>query len=55
MRYLPTAIALPFVLTATAHAQWTQIWAEEFNQTSLDAANWEMQIGTGTAYGLPAG
>lgn len=55
MRYLPAATVLPFVLAATAHAQWTQIWAEEFNQAALDAANWEMQIGTGTAYGLPAG
>jgi beta-glucanase (GH16 family) len=42
-------------LAAPAHAQWTLIFADEFNATSLDTSVWEPMIGTGTAYGTPAG
>lgn len=31
------------------------VWSDEFDGTELDPASWEMQIGTGTAYGLPVG
>ena len=42
--------------TAGANAQWTLVWSDEFNGTSLDTANnWEIQLGNGTAYNLPAG
>jgi beta-glucanase (GH16 family) len=31
------------------------VWADEFDGTTLNPANWEPMIGTGTSYGLPAG
>ncbi len=33
----------------------TLVWQDEFDGTALDPAKWEYMIGTGTAYGLPAG
>lgn len=33
----------------------TLVWSDEFNGTSLNPTNWEALVGTGTAYGLPAG
>jgi beta-glucanase (GH16 family) len=53
-RRLASLIAA-LALTPAAGAQWTLVWSDEFNGTSIDPANWEHQIGTGTAYGLPAG
>ncbi|MBN1511896.1 MAG: family 16 glycosylhydrolase [Phycisphaerae bacterium] len=44
-----------FVISACAQAQPTLIWSDEFDGTSLNTANWEYMIGTGTDYGLPAG
>lgn len=39
-----------------ASAQYTDlVWADEFDGTTVNAANWEFQIGTGTLYGLPSG
>ena len=40
---------------AVASAQWTLVWSDEFNGSIIDPANWERQVGNGTAYGLPAG
>ena len=33
--------------------EWTLVWADEFNGSSVDAANWTFQTGDGTDYGLP--
>jgi len=38
-----------------AQAQLELVWADEFNGTTLNPDNWEILIGTGVAYGLPAG
>ncbi|MFI4898774.1 MAG: family 16 glycosylhydrolase [Phycisphaerales bacterium JB059] len=40
--------------TMPALAQYELVWADEFDGTTI-ADHWEHQIGTGTAYGLPAG
>ena len=53
------AIAVVFCTTmlssaVPARAQ-TPIWADEFEGTTLNPANWEVMLGTGTTYGLPAG
>ena len=53
-RKLYTAAAA-LSLAAGASAQLTLTWADEFNGTELDLSTWDRQIGTGTAYGLPAG
>ena len=55
MRSLHLIAVLPLVVGSLAHAQWTQIWADEFDQGSLNMDNWEFMIGSGTAYGLPVG
>lgn len=55
MTKLLRLFVLPAVFTTCASAQWTQIWADEFDQPALDTATWETMIGTGTAYGVPAG
>lgn len=41
------AAAASLVLATAARATWSLIWADEFNGTSLDAANWSPDIGTG--------
>lgn len=50
---------LAFVLAAgsqLAHGQvYELVWSDEFNGTELSEESWEYQIGSGTAYGLPAG
>jgi len=40
---------------AAALAQGGPVWSDEFDGATLNAANWEIMIGTGTSYGLPAG
>ncbi len=42
-------------LTAPAGAEYTLVWSDEFDGTSVDPDNWEFQIGDGSAYGLPPG
>ena len=42
-------------LAAPASAQWTLAWSDEFDGPSLDTGVWEHMLGSGTAYGLPAG
>lgn len=56
-RQLPATAALALLANAgSAMAQaWVPTWADEFEGTSLNSANWAYQIGTGTIYGLPAG
>lgn len=51
------AAALLCAQCGSAEAQngWELIWSDEFNGTTLNAANWSAQTGTGTLYGLPAG
>lgn len=49
------SVGLVMLCGSAASAQWVPMWADEFDGTQLSAANWEMLIGTGTAYGLPAG
>lgn len=34
---------------------YTLIWADEFDGSTIDMANWNFQTGDGTAYGLPPG
>ncbi len=43
------------LLAPASHAQLTLVWSDEFDGTSINPANWEHQLGTGTLYGLPAG
>lgn len=50
-----TALAVATACGGVAQAQWSLYWADEFDGTSLDTSVWEYQIGTGTAYNLPAG
>lgn len=38
-----------------ASAQLELVWEDEFNGSALNSNDWETLIGTGTAYGLPAG
>lgn len=33
---------------ASAATNWTQVWSDEFNGTSLDTSNWTNEIGTGS-------
>jgi len=33
--------------------EWGLVWSDEFDGTSVNADNWEFQIGDGTDYGLP--
>jgi beta-glucanase (GH16 family) len=40
---------------AQAQTPWQQVWADEFNGTSLNRSIWQPQSGTGTLYGLPSG
>lgn len=47
-----TALSLSLTCGTLAHAQWTQIWADEFDGNSL-AGHWEPMIGNGSAYGIP--
>ncbi len=47
--------ALSLLAASAAHAQWSLFWADEFDGTALNLNAWEPLIGTGTAYGLPAG
>jgi len=54
---LPAAVVTTLLIHLSADAQqaWVPVWADEFNGTALDLANWQYQVGTGTQYGLPAG
>ncbi len=54
---LSAAVLLACLGPAAAHAQQcpAQVWADEFNGTSVDSSKWEFMIGTGTNYGLPPG
>lgn len=38
-----------------AAAQYNLVWSDEFDGAALDLSKWEPLIGTGVAYGLPAG
>jgi len=40
---------------ASAQPEWSLVFADEFNGSSLNTDNWSYQTGTGTIYGLPAG
>ena len=40
---------------AQAQTPWVLVWSDEFSGTTLNTSNWEIQIGTGTSSGLPAG
>ena len=43
------------LISAAAFGQYTPLWSDEFDGTSLDPNNWECMLGDGTAYGLPDG
>lgn len=46
--FLPLVFAAASLLPAMpAHAQYTLVWADEFNGTSVDPSRWQFQIGTG--------
>lgn len=49
---LAIVISAGILLPLLAVAQ-TPIWADEFDGTTLDPANWEIMIGDGTNYGVP--
>lgn len=40
---------------ASAAAGQVLVWSDEFDGSTLDGANWEVQLGDGRNYGLPAG
>lgn len=51
--FLSLALTIPVAL---AQGQvYELVWSDEFDGSQLNASSWEMLIGTGTAYGLPAG
>lgn len=53
---LAAALASVLLLSGTAaRAADVLVWSDEFGGTSINPANWEHQVGNGTAYGLPAG
>ena len=54
-RAIVPAAALSFACNAAAADQpgWRLIWADEFDGTALDANKWNIQLGDGSAYGLP--
>jgi len=35
--------------------EWSLVWSDEFDGSTLNLANWEYMIGDGTSYGLPSG
>lgn len=46
-------IVTVLIATGQAHAQnWSLVWADEFNGTSLNLADWNHDLGTGSQYGL---
>ena len=46
--FLPIAlVAAVASITAPAQAQYTLVWEDDFNGTSVNPANWEFQVGTG--------
>lgn len=52
---LAAIIVILGLIAVPAVGQYTLIWADEFDNGSLDPNNWECMIGDGTSYGLPAG
>lgn len=56
MRLTATTAITIAALAGTAAAQnYELVWSDEFDGSSLNTDSWEIQLGTGTAYGLPAG
>lgn len=47
LRSLALALVVAAGLAAPAHAAWSLVWADEFNGTLLDPANWTPDLGTG--------
>ncbi len=46
--FLPLALAITAPLISTpAQAQYSLVWQDEFDGTSVDPARWEFQVGTG--------
>ncbi len=52
-RILAAATLAGSVVPASAQQAWVPTWADEFDGTSLNAANWEVMTGNGQAYGNP--
>jgi beta-glucanase (GH16 family) len=52
---LPLVLATSLIPVACVSAQqaWVPLWADEFNGTQLDPANWEVMTGNGAEYGVP--
>ncbi len=46
-RILPIALLLAAYAVPQAHADYSLVWADEFNGTSLDTNNWNTDIGNG--------
>ncbi|MCB9866527.1 MAG: family 16 glycosylhydrolase [Phycisphaerales bacterium] len=59
MLFRPLTSVVMFLAVAAAPAlvcaQGGPAWADEFDGTTLDPANWDVMVGNGTDYGLPAG
>lgn len=54
----PVAVAALILIASivnTVAAQGALVWSDEFDGPGLNDANWEIMLGDGTAYGLPAG
>lgn len=43
------------VSSVSAQDAWELMWEDQFDGSALNASNWSVQTGNGTAYGLPAG
>lgn len=53
-KIIATAL-IGFSGTLASAQSYELVWSDEFDGNELDSSSWEYQIGTGTAYGLPAG
>ncbi len=50
-------VSQSFVITvavASSGSEWTMVWSDEFDGTSLNTDNWNIQSGDGAEYGLTA-
>jgi len=49
------AVSLGLIAGAASAQNYELVWSDEFEGTALNTDSWDVQIGTGQAYGLPDG
>ncbi|MFT5163280.1 MAG: beta-glucanase (GH16 family) [Alteromonadaceae bacterium] len=51
----PPEVELPPAVEIVPPTEWTLVWEDNFDGTSLNTDSWNIETGDGTEYGLPAG